>query len=281
MLEKLLDWLGANRWINLFVLVIYYAIVVLPHEVIGLFISEQFEPYTRGSYNRVLLFCAIGVLLVYLIVMYRGMKEANRKRLIFYFVFNLILAIICINMLFVVNVEAVHFLQYGMFAILCFPLVNNYLLTLVYTTIAGVVDEAYQFYYLSPERTNYYDFNDVVINLVGAAFGLIIIRSLARKTYKYQLSNFIRSKHFIFFAALASGIVILFASGILVKDYDPQNLYARYWLIKEQVPGFWNTSWQFGFSFHVIQPWEGLGLVAVLFMSYAGLHKGVELLNKA
>lgn len=280
MVTRLLDWLGANRWINLLILTIYYLAVVLPHEEFGLWISDMFRPYTRDSYNRVLLLCAIGVFLAYAVIMYRGMKELDYKRLLFYFCINLIFAIVCINLLFVVNVEAIHFLQYGLFAILCFPLINNYTLTLVYTTLAGAIDEAYQFYYLAPERTDYYDFNDVVINLVGAVFGLILIRSLARKTYLYQWLSFRKSKHFLFFGLLILSIIILFVTGILVKEYNPENLKAMYWLISKPVTGFWTFDRAANISFHVIQPWEGLLIVLLLFLIYSGIYKGVGLLNK-
>ena len=280
MMNRLLDWLSANRWINFFILAVYFFAVVLPHEEIGLWISDIFRPYTRDSYNRVLLICAIGVFVVYALVMYRGIRESNPRRLLFFFVFNLVLAVVCINMLFVVNVEAIHFLQYGIFAVLCFPLIQNYTLTLIYTTLAGAVDEAYQFYYLAPERTDYYDFNDVIINLVGAVFGLLLVRSLARKTYLYEWTSIIKSKHLLFFSMLFLSIIVLFATGILVKDYDPQNLTAKYWLIREPAEGFWNTVKRFGFRYHVVQPWEGLCLVSLLILVYSEIYKGVGFLNK-
>lgn len=280
MLSRLLDWLGANRWLNFLILFVYFFAIVLPHEQIGLMISDVFRPYTRDSYNRVLLLMALGLFCVYVWILFKNKSTTNNKSLGYYFLFNLVLAVLCYNLLFVVNVEAIHFIQYGVFALLCFPLVRNYSLTLMYATLAGVCDEIYQFYYLAPERTDYYDFNDVVINLVGAVFGLLLIRSLGRKTFKFHWSSFVRSKHFMFIVGLILLIIILFATGILVKNYDPQNLTAKYWLIRKPTLGFWKEERQFGFKFHVIKPWEGLAIVVALFIAYSGLYKGVDLLNK-
>jgi len=179
-----------------------------------------------------------------------------------------------------VNVEAIHFLQYGVFAILCFPLIKNYSLTLAYTTLAGAIDEMYQFYYLAPERTEYYDFNDVIINLIGAVFGLILIRSLNRPSYRYSFKSFINSNHFKVFLGLAIVIIGLFISGILIKVYEPENVYAKFWLIRKQSIGFWKEIPRFNFRYHIVQPWEGIGIVALLMVLYSGLYKGVPLLDK-
>jgi len=269
MLDRTLDWLEANRWLNFFILFFFFFAIVLPHQEIGSAIGNIFRPYSRGAYNRILLFASLSIFLFYLVIIYRGAKDSNNKIFLAYFVITCLLATVCYNMLFVMNVEAIHFIQYGLFTVICYPLVNNYSLTMMYAVLAGAVDEAYQFYYLAPERTDYYDFNDVIINLVGAAFGLLLIRSLQRKSYKYRGISFFKSKHFI-----------LFVSGILVKNYDPQNLKAQYWLIRKPAQGFWNVIKVHDFKFHVVQPWEGLGIIAMLFFVYSGIYKGVDLLNK-
>ena len=280
MLNRFLDWLLAHRWVNFIILLVYFVIAVLPHEEVGLIISDLFRPYSRDSYNRILLVCVVCGLLVYLIVVFKEFQETTYKALVGYFIINLILAALCFKFLFVVNVEAIHFLQYGIFAFLCFPLVRNYSLALVYTVIAGSIDEAYQFYYLAPERTQYYDFNDVIINLIGAVFGLLIIRTLRRKSFKYSFKTFFKSKHLIILLAVFLFIIGLFSSGILVKYYDPQNLDAKFWLIRKPVTGFWKLERQFNFKFHVVQPWEGVLIVASLLLMYSRLYKGVPLLNK-
>jgi len=280
MLNKSLNWLSGHRFINLLILLVYFLIVVLPHEEVGIWISNIFKPYTRDFYNHVLMLCASGGLLVYLFVCYRAVNKPIPRLLLGYLLLNLILAILCFKVLFVVNVEAIHFLQYAVFALLCYPMINNYNLTLVYTTIASAIDEGYQFYYLAPERTMYYDFNDVIINLIGAVFGLILIRSLRRGYKKYTFVDFISSIHFKIFLGLLIIIIGLFASGLLVKIYDPQDTYAKFWLIRQQAFGFWQERPRFNFRYHIVQPWEGVLIVAILLVLYSRLYKGAPVLDQ-
>ncbi len=280
MLNKFLDSLSARRWINFLVLLVYFIIAVLPHEQVGIIIADVFRPYTRDIYNNVFVICAGGGLLVYLFVFYTQNTRPLSKLLLSYLVINLVLAVVCFKVLFVLNVESIHFLQYALFAILCFPLLNNYTLTLTYTTIAGAIDEIYQFYYLAPERTEYYDFNDVIINLIGAVFGLILIRSLSKRNYTYTVSEFLRSIHFKIFFGLVLFIVGLFLSGLLVRNYDPQNLTAKFWLIRKQAVGFWQERPRFNFKYHIVQPWEGVFIIGLLILIYSGLYKGTPSLNK-
>jgi len=259
----------------------YFVMVVMPHEEVGLMISQLFRPYSRDTYNFVLMLCSLGGLFIYMYMVYKNHNKPASTLVISYLVLNLLLAVVCFKVLFVMNVEAIHFVQYAIFAILCFPLVNNYNLTLVYTTIAGAIDEAYQFYVLAPERTEYYDFNDVIINLIGGVFGLILLRSLSLGTFRFTPKEFLRSKHFKILAVFFAVIIGLFASGILVKNYDAQDLYAKFWLVKTSVVGFWQERPAYNFRFHIVQPWEGLGIICLLLIIYSRLYKGVPFLNES
>jgi len=92
--------------------------------------------------------------------------------------------------LFVINIESVHYVQYAIGAILIFSLVEHYFVALFLAFLVGVFDEAYQYFYLAPEGTAYYDFNDIITNLLGAAFGLLILRTLKINEKQYQKSIF-------------------------------------------------------------------------------------------
>lgn len=256
-------------------------IAVMPHEEVGKVIASLFRPFSRDTYNLIFMLSSVGGLLGYLYMVYKNLNKSFSKLVVGYLVLNMVLAVACFKVLFVLNVEAIHFLQYSIFAILCFSYVKNYSLTLAYTTIAGAIDEAYQFYYLAPERTEYYDFNDVIINLIGGVFGLILVRSLNLPTYKYTFREFIKSGHFKILLGVLACIVALFASGLLVKNYDAQNLHAKFWLIRTSVEGFWQDRPQFNFRYHIVQPWEGIGIVALLLLIYSRLYQGVPILNKS
>ncbi|MCB0476370.1 MAG: hypothetical protein KDC69_11885, partial [Flavobacteriaceae bacterium] len=167
----------------LLVLIAYYLSVVLPHKRFGAFLNDVvFKGVARDQYNLIVLIGAILVFTGLLIIFFKNTaysKERNKLRI--YLLFNTLFAIVVVKTLFVINIELIHFPQYALFAILVFPLARCYNSTLLWSFQAGALDEAYQYFYLAPNDTSYYDFNDLITNLVGASFGLIFLKSFGVK----------------------------------------------------------------------------------------------------
>ena len=147
-MTKFIQWLSDHRWYNILLLIAYYLLVVLPHEQVGLFATWLFSSFSREQYNLIILILSIcfavsiGIFTVKKITLH-----PERYRVIFFSLISLVLIAYSFQVLFVVNIEAIHFIQYGIFAILCFPLVRHYTRTLIWATLAGAVDEGYQFFF--------------------------------------------------------------------------------------------------------------------------------------
>jgi hypothetical protein len=77
------------------------------------------------------------------------------------------------------NIERIHFPQYAMLALLLGLSLRNEMLIFFVTTFAGFVDEFLQFA-MDPMKTNYLDFNDIVLNILGAAAGVVLLMGLRR-----------------------------------------------------------------------------------------------------
>lgn len=191
------------------------------------------------------------------------LKEAKRLR--FFMLATLLFSVLVFRYLFVINIEVVHFPQYALYAVLLFPIIGNYTSTLLWTTIIGALDEAYQYFYLSPNDTGYYDFNDVVTNLLGAAFGLIFLRSFGiynreekplRKTTGYK--------------AVAVTAIIIASAFIFnfLSLYPSVDTYFE--VMKKPLDGFWHTVHP-GITYHVLKPWEGLLFTGLLWYFYSSL----------
>lgn len=278
MLSKFLDWLEHYKWVNLLILFVYFNVAVLPHIAVGKLTVKVFGSMPRDQYNLLIAALSTTALLVYIIPVVKFIKESKTFHLLYYLIANIIFAVLCFKIIFVINIEAIHFFQYAIFAILCYPLVKNYTLTLIYTTIAGAIDEAYQFYYLAPEKTKYYDFNDVIINLVGAVFGLILIRSLSREFRHFDFIGFLKSIHSKLLALPVIFISTLFATGLLVVNYNPENTIAKYWLIREPATGFWSEVPPH-IIYHAVQPLVGCIIVIFLWLFFSRLYKGSPIIT--
>ena len=258
-MTRFYDVLKKSKFIHLSIIIVYYLLVVLPHEEVGKFIAKAFSDMSRDQYNFIILIVTLLGLAVYLLpIGWNIIRKRSRVKTALYLFANVFLAVLCFKLLFVVNVEAIHFIQYGVLAVLLFPLLNSYWKTAFWCMILGALDEAWQYFYLAPQRTNYYDFNDVIINTIGAGFGLIYIHSYGLMSQSQN--KLFKSKEFYF--------SILFAIGTLA-------LYAAGYLIRKPMTGFWQTVHPH-VTYHVVYPVEGLLIVALLILFYCGLDRMYE-----
>jgi len=263
-----------GKWSFSIILIAYYLLTVLPHETVGKFINSLFSALERSTYNitiAILFFFVIGMASAKLGPKVSG--HAQRKKLLAYFLINIILSILCFTILFVLNIEAVHFIQYAIFAMLCFKVTKNLYRTLLISTLAGFFDELYQYQILNPHTSDYFDFNDVVVDLVGIGFGLLIIKTLSWDKINYKkIKNWFSlpelwiliSLVLIFFVGKMSGNISV------LQNYDDPTPFT---LIKDLSENFWTVKNAPYAKFHILLPMEGLTLIILLWILYMPLCK--------
>ena len=270
MILSLYNWLKNNKALNIFLIVAYYLLVVLPHEQVGIWIAKTLDqPYGRDRYNLIILVLGLLVLVGYSLPIWKGIQQLKegKSRVYFSLIMTLLFVIISFNMLLVVNVEIVHFVQYALLAILLFPLFNNYRDTLFYTLIFAIIDEGYQYFILAPLRTDYFDFNDVIIDLIGAALGLILFWVSGIKD---MVSNkkWFQTPTFIGFSILILAAIVAYLTGILAIYPSESAEQAPILLIRKIQENFWTITHP-NVKFHVVSPLEGILIVAGLFYFYS------------
>lgn len=78
--------------------------------------------------------------------------------------------------LIVVNaIESIHYPQYALLVLLLAPAVRDLEIAWIVATILGAIDEGYQAMLMPRGAPNYFDWNDVVLNGIGAAIGVVIV----------------------------------------------------------------------------------------------------------
>lgn len=274
-MANFIQWLYHKRAIHLLLVVSYFLLVVLPHEQVGLLVVHIFKGYTRDAYNFAILIIGLIGLAIYFVPVLKNIYKGQDKPLkLFYLLTTLIFVVIVFNVLVVVNVEIIHFLQYGLMAILLFPLTQRYGETLFWATLLGAIDEAYQYLYLAPDRTQYYDFNDVIINLLGAALGLVFLRSMDLGQIGVKRQRWIWTIPTFTIGIITMLVFILWKIGILFV-YPPIEELTNIILLVKKVPtGFWSIDPYA--TFHIVEPLEGIVILTLLFCFYSGLGKTLE-----
>ncbi len=280
---KILTHLSNNKLFNIVIVFLFFLLVSLPHEFVGVNIAALFKGVPRSQYDLTILVIGMMILGGFTFALVRQARLLKEPKYpIFYFLFCLLMMIVSLNILIIVNIEIIHFIQYAVMAILLFPLCKNFLSTLALVTLLGAIDEAYQYYFLSPERTNYYDFNDVILNLLGGAMGLIFLRfhrDIATLIYPDRQS--IHKKTWIkYFVFICTGFLLIWQKVPFQKLLDTLGLpfdWAEYGarLIRKPTTGFW-TEIPPKIIYHVVQPIEGVLIVSLLLLTFSFLYKGAE-----
>jgi len=266
MYKKFFLFLEQRRIINIILLILFYLLVVLPHEKVGIIISGVFENTTRFRYDLTILLLFLLMVIFLFISIYKNIRVHPKKnRILICAIVQFVLIWATYYYLMIVNIELIHIIQYALFALIAYPIIKNTTATIILTTLFGAVDEAYQYFYLAPQRTNYYDLNDVLINLIGGATGILLIYILYPKSI--NLKNLKQSKWVLLLVAvIVLCIVVLINSG-LIWVYPNENSVPLYTLVRVYEPNFW-TLIHPQIVYHIVKPLEGLIWVGLLWTYY-------------
>jgi hypothetical protein len=266
---------AAKRILPLF----YFLAVSLPHHPFSaLYEKEILIPAGFYSVEH-----AVDIITVVILagVLLLGLRVArvHRLRAFNHLVLWLVLLVLMYfsdRYLIVNNAERIHFPQYAILALLLgFSLRSDVLIFFV-TSFAGFVDEFLQFV-MNPVATNYLDFNDIVLNILGAALGVAFLLALRRpaivertayeKRFKLVFLLSMAGMALIVITALALGRIVMLVEHVEQRSvFDIVDDKLSFILSFERHDQFWQKSY-FGKVFHVLSPAEGLAIIAGLFMA--------------
>ena len=252
--------------------IVFYLSTVLPHETVGGKINSWFEGMSRAQYdNTILIILSIGVF-VYSLVVFRSLfKHKTRlKKGLFYLFITLIFCVIAMRYLIVINIESIHFLQYGILSILVFHVVKRYDYTIWIILLMGFFDECYQHFYLTPNRFAHLDFNDMFLDLIGGGFGLSSLYCLHRPSG--PKSSLIRRSILGVYLTLIAIFVILWGVGIIRIWPSADQELAPIQIMHQEIKGFWTTVRKVH-QYHIMRPLEGLIILLATTLFYSRLDE--------
>ena len=272
-MRGVLSYLSRKRWLALVILLIYFISVVLPHNEVGRWINGFFDIYSRSTYNAIIaiVFGIIG--LSFLFFTYKQIPLVISRRIASIYGFITVsLLLLCFNVLMVINIEAVHFVQYALLAFLLFAITRNYQDVMVWAIFFGALDEAYQYLYLE-NNAFYYDFNDIVLDAVGAGIGVFILRICdIRSDIKKNRPWYAKP------SAYLPIIISVFLAILSITGYFSVNANvsspAFFTLFQRQSPsGFWYYPMGPYARFHILEPIPAIVIIAGIVYTYGLLEK--------
>lgn len=185
----------------------------------------------------------------------------------------LTLALICAawRVLTANNLELVHYPQYFPEGMALAALTLSPAEALSWVVIFAGLDEGYQYWVLSKGMPTVFDFNDIYMDLLGGAAGVV---------FALAFLNCARGKGRVFafrrgvialLSLIAAGIV-LWASGVMLLVQDKANPHYWFDLGRFRAPAFWVQIVTNGPNhYHTLTPAEGVVVILGTIALYAAL----------
>lgn len=278
---RLLSWFYERKRFAAVTAGIYFSAVVTCHHEVSRIVEWMNARLSFKVTNSLMLELSILVTLIFAALTILRIRNGEHQHLqIALWLFTAGLAFVSYKMLIVFNVENIHYLQYALLTMPVFALVTRYGETVFWVTCLGALDEAYQYFVLYPDRKDFYfDFNDIVLNLVGAGIGIAFIYTLLdakanRFTFDFPPRyTWYRSPAFAVTAIIFFGIAALCVTGLLRLYPGPEAAGAL--VVLSRIPAsatFWIVP-TIGNTFHILSPWEGLISAAFITACYSMLDR--------
>lgn len=282
---KLTSSLSATGWCVLTGL--YFMMISLGHLQFSLWlVRERSAPWGPFAFKDLVPLVVVVGAFGLLVLISRGLRlSPHPRRLLLAWATWLICVVLYDHwLIFVIN-EYAHYPQY---ALLGFMLARsaesmsgrvNYSRLLWWGTVLGALDEASQYLWVTRSYSDYFDFNDVLLNLLGVVAGLMIYQA----TYRPVPDTGWRRAEWISLGSLILGLLAAIVAGYLAisppHEVPPGGIdHARdgrvriYLQRQATFYGNWQAAPHHS-HYRVLTPAEGLGLTVLgagIFAAFLG-----------
>ncbi len=272
MLKELIQYLSERRKLAFLIAAAYLVFIVLMHDLLVQLSVYIMLAVTLPKYDIIVGIVTLSILFA-IIFLFIKMLKANREALplkITWLVLTTLMILAHTQMNFVMNIEIIHAFQFGIMAILVFPLTRSFGATLFFVTLTGYFDEWYQYVILYPEKEAYFDFNDIVVDQLGAGFAIVMIYSAGINNRIQAWKKWYRSPVLITALIFATSVFVLFKTEKLQTFYnESDNTSAWMYLIKQTEPyPFWREIENTDIIYHVMTPVEGVSIHIFLILFF-------------
>jgi hypothetical protein len=269
---KIIQWLGRNKILAILLAIAVYFSIVAFHELITELAIRLRNAIGRDKYNEYLAYCFLVLLMALLGILFYHLFR-NRQGFFKLAITVVLTALIVFSFRFlmVYSIEAIHFVEYALVAIILLPVLRSYWETVFWVTVLGILDELFQYRFLTP-NFEYFDFNDITLNLLGAGAGVVFVFVISSQAIKVSRNKWYLSPAFLTGAGLLTVFFILLLSGKM-SIYPDNTAGSEVWfsINRKSMPvEFWTTAYP-GRIFHILRPFEGIAIMYLLFIGFFGL----------
>jgi hypothetical protein len=286
-LRHFLLFLQRHKTWGWFGLLIYACVVTFPHQSVQNVVGAWAARHTLKNLYRIsagLAFVEAALMIILFGVALRRLRAWTERRwLLAFWILSLALMAGAWRMFMANNTELVHYPQYFPEGMALMALTLSPTESLAWIALLGGLDEAFQYTFLVKGKPFPYDFNDVYMDLVGGAAGIVFAMAVLgcgrRMSPGWAKKLFARPGIVVMAGTITAGI-ILWASGKMLLYEAPGSPPHWFSLSRLRTPTFWYFSpviWG-PHHFHEMSPIEGPILILLTIAVYALLDRRIAVL---
>lgn len=263
-------------------LMAYAAVATFPHENVQWLVNEFAIRYTHPVLYKTAgeIGLALGIVLTG-VVIWRLRTQAARNTMAAFWIVTLALIFFTWRAFTANNVELVHYPQYLPEGMALVALTLSPAESIAWVVILGGLDECFQYAVLSWWRAAPYDFNDVYMDLLGGAAGVLLgmafLRCIPRAGPREGPPLWKRPGIAVLLSIVLAGI-LLWASGYMLLFEDKADTHHWFALSRFRAPAFWFLVPENGpAKYHTLSPIEGPILILATIWCYSWLDRRVKI----
>jgi hypothetical protein len=261
----------------------YAAAVTFPHENVQWFVNEIAIRITHKRLYEAsaAIVLALGAILT--LVLFRSLAgQASRRTVAAFWVLTLALIWCAWRGLTANNVELVHYPQYVPEGMALLALTLSPAESLAWVAVFGGLDECFQYWDLMGSRPVPFDFNDVYMDLLGGAAGVIlgiaILGCSSRRGDRMPWKRILKRPGIAMILTLMALGISLWSCGLMALYKDAANSHYWFALSRVRMPAFWFVVPANGpGKYHTLSPIEGPILILTTIAFYATLDRRLRI----
>lgn len=275
-MKRALAWLGEHRLAAVLIVTVYAAVTIRIHEVVNTLVRGAQRSLGQPLFTG-LAWAVLFVAGAALAVAIARAPRSDRPRLVAWALLFAVAAALAYVYLFTVVSETVHYAQYAILTALLLPLVRRIGAAMLWANLVGVADEAHQYWILHRDWGVYLDWNDIVINAIGALLGGLCLATALGFAADSPPRRRPSAAFGLTLALLLSGWALVAAGRIVLHAGPGGERPPGSWTVLDRGPGegpFWMTADWAGKRFHILSAPAGASALAAFALFAFAVDRG-------
>jgi hypothetical protein len=263
--------------------IVYAAAVTFPHEQVQRLVEKIADRLTRPGLYRVSATIAISLAVVLTVVLWRRLRErlavSERRRIAGFWCLTLALIWVTWRIFTANNTELVHYPQYFPEGAALLAMTLSPVESLSWIALAAGLDEGYQYWVLYPHRVSALDYNDIYMDLLGGAAGVLFAMAFLKCQPRNQPARIWKRPGVLALASVVAMGLVLWSTGKMALHQDDP--HPHWFALSRQRTPFFSVVPALGpHHIHELTPVEGTLLILLTIGIYAALDRRVRIVMK-